>query len=214
MPVNDYCTLTEAKDMLPDGSWGTSYDVLLGTVVTRASRAIDAFLGRKPGAFYVTTDTTCYFDGSGHAELWIDELAAAPTSVSMAESGMVDGSGGTGGIYTLIGASDYWCWPDNAVERGTPYLRLDLDVVNGNYSQWYAFRRGVKIVGRFGFSTAVPDEVKQAAVIQTVRWFKRGQQAFSDVSGVSDLGQLQYVQRLDPDIAAILSVPKFQRLTV
>jgi hypothetical protein len=40
--------------------------------------------------------------------------------------------------------------------------------------------------------------------IQAVRWFKRAQQAFQDVSAAMELGQLTYAQELDPDIRSML----------
>ena len=40
--------------------------------------------------------------------------------------------------------------------------------------------------------------------IQAVRWFKRAQQAFADVSAAMELGQLTYAQELDPDIRSML----------
>jgi hypothetical protein len=42
------------------------------------------------------------------------------------------------------------------------------------------------------------------ARIQAVRWFKRAQQAFADVSAAMELGQLTYAQELDPDIRSML----------
>ena len=54
----------------------------------------------------------------------------------------------------------------------------------------------------------------EAAVIQTVRLFKRGQQAFADAGANSELGQLMYVKRLDPDVEALLMVGGLRRLTV
>lgn len=40
--------------------------------------------------------------------------------------------------------------------------------------------------------------------VQAVRWFKRAQQAFQDVSAALELGQLTYAQELDPDIRSML----------
>ena len=214
MPLPDYCTSTEAQLHLPDGNWGTGYDALLATLISRASRAIDGFLKRKPGTFAVATDATYYLDGNGRRELWIPELAALPTTVAVAETALIDTPVGTGGTYTTWGVGDYFAWPYNALDEGVPFLRLDVNLLTGTKAAWYSFPRSVKITGKWGFATAVPDEIKEAAIIQTVRWFKRGQQAFQDVGAIAELGQLQYVKKLDPDIAAILEVAKFQRVTV
>ncbi len=40
--------------------------------------------------------------------------------------------------------------------------------------------------------------------VQAVRWFKRAQQAFQDVSAALEMGQLTYAQELDPDIRSML----------
>jgi len=205
--ANDYCTNTEIKAAMPDGNWGSSYDTLLTALATRASRALDGLLKRMPGAFYVSADATYYFTGSGDAELWIGELAAAPTSVAVAESGDITS-------YTAWAATDYHLWPYNALSEGMPYQRLDIDLLNGTKALWYAYPKAVKIVGKFGFSAAIPDEIKEAAIIQASRWFKRGQQAYADTGAITELGQLHYTKQIDPDIAAILDIPRFHKVTI
>lgn len=203
MTINDYCTAAEVKAAMPDGNWSTTYDVILASIATRASRAIDRFVMRAPGAFYVSADVTQYFNGNGTTKLRIGELAAAPTSVAVAETGIVDSSAGTGGSYTTYAATDYLLWPYNALNENEPYQRIDIDIYNGTRAMWYPFPKAVKIVGKFGYSATVPDDVKQCAIIQSARWFKRGQQAFQDTGAVVELGQLRYTQKLDPDIAAL-----------
>jgi hypothetical protein len=47
--------------------------------------------------------------------------------------------------------------------------------------------------------------VKRAALIQAIRLFKRGQQAYQDASASIELGQLIYTRKLDPDVAFMLS---------
>lgn len=205
--ANDYCTALEIKDILPDVEWSGAYDAILTSLITRASRAIDGHLKRAPGLFYSDTDLTFYFDGSGESQLWIGELAAAPTSVAVAEDGNLS-------TYTAWSSTDYILWPYNAPSLGIPYQRLDIDLLYGAETHWYAYPKNVKIVGKFGFSTTVPDEIKQATIIQTMRWFKRGQQAFQDTGAVLELGQLRYLQKLDPDVLLLLEEPRFQRVTI
>ena len=202
--ANDYCTTTEAKAAFPDTSWSTTYDTLFGLLATRVSREIDRFTGRHPGAYYVTTDSTRYFTGSGDLRLAVGELSTAPTTVSMALSGVVDNSAGTGGTYTDLSASDYLLYPYNAADFGRPYQVLEMDLINGSYAAWYSYPKAIKIVGKFGYSTAIPDEVKQATITQVFRWFKRSQQAFTD-SGVNvDLGEMVYRKALDPEVTLMI----------
>jgi hypothetical protein len=204
--ANDYCIAEDIKDNMPDVTWGSTYDLILDQLITKASRLIDGLLKREPGAFYVSADTTRYFDGSGCDQQWIGELAAAPTTVYVAETGTT--------TYTTWAATDYICWPYNALLEGLPYQRLDIDEMNGTQSVWYRYRKSVKVVGKFGFAATTPPEIAQAATIQTVRWFKRGQQAFQDAGAIVELGQLRYTQQLDPDVKTILSDPRFQRMTI
>ncbi len=197
MAINDYCTIAEVKAAIPDETWGSKYDVILPTLAKSASRLIDRHMGKKPGAFYVDADVTCYFDGSGTSELKIGELAAAPTSVAVSETGSLT-------AYTTWLATDYILYPLNALDAGRPYTKLVIDKLNGSKVVWYAYRKAVKIVGKFGFSTTVPDDLKQVAIIQTFRWWKRGQQAFQDTGAITELGQLTYTKALDPDLVALL----------
>jgi hypothetical protein len=202
----DYCTIAEVKAVMPDVTWSTAYDALLTTLVTRASRMFDRHVKRWPGYFAASADEIRYFDGVPNDCLMTDEMAAAPTSVAVAESGVVDTAGGSGGSYTTWSPTDYRPWPYNALLTKEPYRMLIVDQLNGSKSTWYAYPKGVKITGKFGYSTSanLPDEVKQAAIVQTVRWLKRGQQAFQDAGAIVELGQLTYVQKVDPDIAVVL----------
>ena len=206
---NNYATIAQVKAHMPDGKLDsvTTYDAIITELCIRASRAIDSHLKRKPGAFSMDTDETRYYDGSGCAEQWIDELAGAPTTVSVAETGDLTS-------YTAWSSTDWYPWPPNALLDGLPYQRLDLDTLYGSKALWYRFRKSIKVVGPFGFSAAVPDELEEAAIIQVVRWLKRGQQGFQDVGAIANLGQLRYVKKLDPDIANLIDLPRFQRVTI
>lgn len=201
---NDYLTVANLKASMPDTSWGSAYDTAMGTAITDASRAIDEFTHREPGAYYVTADTTRWFNGDGSQELWIGELAAAPTSLSVAEDGVVDGSAGTGGTYTTWAATDYLLWPPNALLRGKPYLMIAIDINNGTKAYFYQYPKSVKIVGKFGYSATIPSIINRATIVQATRYFKRAQQAQRDTGAVVELGQLQYTQKLDPDVALLV----------
>lgn len=213
-PAGDYTNIANVKALMPDQVWSTKYDAIFSTLITRSSRLIDGLLQREPGAFAVVNNTTRYFDGSGSDKLYIGELASVPTVVSVAESGIVDGATGTGGTYTVWAVRDYSVWPANRVQEGKPYLRLDIDPLNGSKAIWFKYPKSVKITGAFGFALAsnIPPEIVGAAEIQTVRWWKRGQQAFQDAGTITELGQLRYVKKLDPDIEMTLMEGKFSWL--
>lgn len=202
--MTDYLDVTDVMAEMPDVDWSGKYRETLAALVTRASRMIDVLTGREPGAYAVETATIRYFDGSGCREQWLDEMAAAPTAVAVDE---------TGGLsYTAWASTDYAVWPYNALATGKPLKRLDIDLMNGDKAVWYKFPRSVKVTAKWGYSTTPPGEVYQATLIQSMRWFKRAQQAFQDTGAIVDLGQLRYVQALDPDIATI--VTHLRRVTI
>src|SRR3990172_7156646 len=107
MAPKNYCTPDDIKILLPDQDWGEQYTNLLGILVERASRAIDTFCRRMPGAFAADVDSIEYFSGGGGLELWVGEMAAAPTTVQVSENGDLSS-------YTTWAATDYHTWPWNA----------------------------------------------------------------------------------------------------
>jgi hypothetical protein len=204
---NNYCTLGDIKDALPDTDWGTNYDALLTYLAGAASRALDRTTKRPPGFWNVTTDTVRQYIGSGVAQQWVDPLAAAPTLVEMDVTG--------GGDWVAVNSTDYYLWPYNAVDLGQPYRRLDFSPLHSQtYYLWYRWQGqpSIRITGKWGWATKTPDEVKQAATIQAVKWFKRAQQAFADTGAIIELGQLRYTKALDPDVAEMCK--SLTRITV
>lgn len=199
MAVNNYTTKADIKRALTDAidQADTQYDALLDELSAAASRAIDRFLGKKPGYFQVDADVTLWFDGSGKRELWIEPLAAAPTSVKVAETG-------DPAVLTTYAASNFILWPYNALDLGIPYTRLDIDQLNGTKTHWYKYPKNVEIIGKFGWSTSVPDDVKRAATVATAVAFKKGQQAFQTQGAFTAVGQLEYERWLDEEVRMLL----------
>jgi len=71
----DYTTAPEVRALVTDSDFvtNTSYDAILGMLITAASRLIDRYVGGWDNYFYPTTDTaTRYYDGSGEKQQWID----------------------------------------------------------------------------------------------------------------------------------------------
>jgi len=202
MSPSSYCAVDEIKALMPDAQFGTAYDAVLLDLSLRASRLIDRITKRDPGSYAADSTSVRYFDGSGSDTLLIDELAGAPTLVEVDEAG--------DGVYVAWAATDYRVWPYNR----PPYTRLIIPILTSSKALWYRYPASVKITGPWGFSVTVPEEIKQAVSIQTIRWFKRGQQGFQDVGAVAELGRLQYVKDIDPDIQGILVDGGYMELTI
>ena len=79
-----------------------------------------------------------------------------------------------------------------------------MNTITGNYSYWTNSRRAIKVTAKFGYSVSVPNDVKDACLVQSIRRFKRAQQAFQDVGAISELNQLRYVKSLDPDVKEMI----------
>lgn len=200
-----YCTTSELKEILPDVNWSSDHDAALESLLSKASRAIDLAVKKWPG-YFAAEASTYYFNGSGLTEQWVSELAEVPTEVAVAEAGIVDGSDGTGGDYTVWASNTYFCWPYNALNENKPFRRLDINLQLGLKYYWHPGIRTVKITAPFGWSTEarLPEDIKLITAIQAMRWYKRGQQAFQDAGAIAELSQIRYVKDLDPDLKVIL----------
>ena len=192
----DYCTLADVKARLPESGLASStdYDDSITGIVTAASRSIDRLIGVWDDFFYPSTsDGTYYFNGNGDVEIFVDPFVTI-TSVSISEDGGVSSSD-----YVALSSSDWYGYPDNT----TPIMRLDMDYLNGAYSYWPRYRKSIKVVGIRGHSATPPADVKEACIMQSVRWFMRAKQAYQVVGGNPDTGGFTFDQ-LDTDIRRIL----------
>lgn len=213
MPLNDYVTLAEFKAALPDGSggssqWGSAYDSLLNSLIKRASRKFDDATSRDWGAYAATDSQQRFYDapgitassaqgfydnrlgggmyGSGHhTRLWIDEITAAPTDVSVTMDGNLAN-------FTALATTDYILGPYNALAKGYPYEWIELDVLYGKHSTWYGFRKGVRVTAVWGYSGVALDPVKQGIIDQVAHWLQRGRDQYQDEAVILDPGQKVY----------------------
>lgn len=235
MTLPNYCTLADVKASWPENEINTltTYDAMITDELAEQSRTFDRMTNRKPGAYAVTVDTTQYVDGpnynhftpvygyktqrlttgyTGAISLPIPEMAAYPTSVSMALTAQIDTGNSNNGVYTLVPATDYYAEPDNALEEGIPFRTLTLDIINGTTRVWYPFRRGIKIVGKFGYSTTVPDDVRKCVKLMVIRQQRKAKQNFLDVATINDAGQIMSGAKLDSDISDIVS--RYRRMAI
>jgi len=210
--ANEYVTTAEFKAERPDTTWGSTYDTLIASLCTRVSRYIDTLCLRPAGYFKAGTAAAKYFNGNGRQELWVDDMAAAPTIVAVAETGITDGAGGTGGSYTTWAATDYYCWPMNAAADGNPYTALVVDTINGSKAMWYGYPRGVKITAQWGGYTTVPDDIHQVALAEVTRIYEKARQNYRDTGGIIELGKITYTKAIDPISALIIA--KYKKVSV
>jgi hypothetical protein len=193
----DYTTAPEVRALETDSDFvtDTSYDALLGALITAASRLIDHYVGGWDNYFYGTASETRYYDGSGEKQQWIDPLVTL-TSVAVDESD-------SGTFTTWTQDTEFIVWPYNYSYVDKPIQRLDVKRDSGK-GVWYAFQANVKVIGVFGYSAEPPDTIVTACKIQTARWFHRAKGGFEDSQASAAIGQMFYTQELDPDVKLLL----------
>lgn len=201
MPPNNYCTMEEvANHLLEDGLIDAGdYERIVEDLIGRASRLIDAWFGKFEGYWMAeTTPIVRLYDGNGAIEFFPDHMAVAPTVVEVAESGDLTD-------FTVWAATDYILYPLNASAEVRPFRSLLIDRLFGTKFQWYRYPSSVRITAQWGWGVATPLPIAEACIVQVARWFKRGQQAFQDAGAVTDLTQLRYLKKIDPEVALILN---------
>jgi hypothetical protein len=187
--ANEYALRGPLKEMLNIESADTSRDDLLDTALAAASRGIDRSTGRR---FHLdVTASARTFNPSGRvvrdeggARLLIDDAGAEPELVEV----------GSGGSYTAF--ADYETGPDNALAKGRPITSL---LTPSAY--WGGGSTRVRVTARWGWP-AVPDEIKQATLIQAARLFKR-KDSPEGVTGSAEWGVVR-LSRRDPDVWALI----------
>jgi len=199
--ANSYCSSSDIKAQMPEDyiASSTDYDANLDTLSATASRLVDRECGFWPGFFYPTTDSeTRYFDGNGEQEIDIDPMVSL-TSLAVSEEGNYASSDYT----TWTQNTDFYTWPYNASGLSEPIRRLIVDH-NGDKSNFTRWKKALQVTGIFGYSASVPDPIKQACIIQVMRWYMRAKQGYQDAGASAEMGQMFYVRRLDPDVKELL----------
>lgn len=194
MAITDgYTTLTELKSILRITD--SVDDTLLETCIESASRQIDSHCER---VFTSGTATRIYAPNSSYI-CEIDDLVSL---TSLKSSSDADGT-----FDITWTSTDYQLEPLNGISGGmsSPYTHIRavgdylFPTVNFPNAEGEAT---VQVTGVFGYATAVPTDVKQAANLLAARQYKRYDSPLG-VAGFSDLGVVR-VSRIDPDIEALL----------
>lgn len=189
--TNGYCTLAEVKAALR--LTDNTDDTLLENAIEGASRRIDGYCGR----FFYQTDATAitmYPFNSYNQPLPND---ASTSSITVKTDNDGDGTFET----TWTQGVDYQLEPLNAGLRGYPYRRI---VAIGGKTfplQYVPNRPLVQVTAQWGWAS-VPDDVREACVLLSMRGFARLNAALG-VVGFADMAV--QVRAVDPDVRDLLS---------
>lgn len=198
----DYTTLPLLKAQVRVTD--TADDVAFAASITAASRAIDHECGRQFGVLAVAAARTytqdCEYYIDGRPALPIDDLSSVTgLVVAIDESDL--------GTYstTLTIGTDFTPWPYNALADGKPYTHLLTRSTSGYW--WPGYANAIRVTGLFGWPS-VPAVVGSACLIQAARFFVRRDASFG-IAGSPELGnEMRLLDRLDPDVAVLLSSVK------
>jgi len=225
-----YCTLAQVKDSMQKTDAGD--DAIITRIIAGAERKINQFCNRPDGFEADAAASYRYYMGSGKTYQLIDECVEID-SVAVKDAITDDTyEAWTAPSTNMAGDGDWFAGtgdPDDPDYNRLPYTILFIDP-NGDQS-WFTGedlwmrKRGRQVRGRsylarvptvrveakWGYSVNPPDDVVEACIMQTARWYKRLQGAMADSLASADLGELMYVQKLDPDIAGILLDGRYVR---
>lgn len=184
----DYCTAAQVKTAGRLNITGTSYDTELAALVTAASRWIDRSTWQLDNAFAASGTSSRYYRGDAveRARLWLD----API---LTVSTLTNGDGAT------IDSGDYWLMPRN----NGYFWYIDL---KSTASGWTFTTDGeITVAGTWGFSTTVPDPIREATAMLAGWMFKRYQAALQDNAASPELGQLVYGEAIPKQVLALIA---------
>ena len=137
--ANAYLTEADIRSSMPDSirTATTEYNTIMRQLCERVSRFIDRYCKYR---FYPLLDTF-FYDGSGTAEQWIDDLFELVEATSIAVSS------DNGATYTALALTDYYL--TRAGDYNTPwtYNKIVVNESAGNYPFFYSGQRTIQIEG-------------------------------------------------------------------
>lgn len=188
--TNGYCTLVEVKAVLR--LTDSTDDTLLENVIEGASRRVDGFCNRW---FYKTSSTAFSVYPLNFYNVSVSDMANTTVTVKTDDNG--DGTFET----TWTQNTDYALTPYKSILNTRPYTRIvaigsksfPLSVINQSPF--------VQVTAFWGWDS-IPDDVREATILLSIRGFARYNAALGIV-GFQDMA-LQ-VRAVDPDVRDLLN---------
>ena len=196
-----YAELAAVKDALRITDTDTQDDVTLSSVMESASRAIDAYCDRYFGQLGTVAAPVTRLYRASNRRVHIDDLVTL-TDVAVDYSGYAE-------TFTSLGASSVLTQPVNAATMRPPWPYTELlakpSAVLPAMPGW------VRVSGVWGWP-AVPQQIVDACVLQSVRLFRSRDVPLGIIGGAADLGVMRLPGGLHPD-ARLLCEP-YRRLAL
>ena len=186
----NYTTQSLVKTYLGIPSGTTSEDTAIDNAIAAAEAEIDQITGRTfvvPGG--ATAKTYVAYDDY---TVYVDDIAKTDGLI-VKEDTTLDGTYDT----TLTITTDYVLDGNTAPYR--VIRRVDGDAfTRGRYG-----RPTVQVTAFYGYAMAVPDQVKQCALVIAARLYQRRSSPLGFQAGSVDVGFVR-ISRTDPEVIALL----------
>lgn len=177
-----YATIDELKARLDIVD--TDHDTVLTAVINAASRMVDGWCHRQFGNVTESRIVTAELPDRVFLD---DDLV----SFTLLETDTED----DGMFATSWDAADIVLGPQD----GPPY-RIVYATGDDTFPTCF---RGVRITGTWGYSDTVPTAIIEATLLQAARLYKRKDAPFG-IAGSAELGTLQVIGQVDPDVKQLL----------
>ena len=188
--TNGYCTLAEVKAAMRLSD--SVDDTLIENSIEGASRRIDGYCGRF---FYQTTQTVLFY-GRDSYRLLVSDIATT-TGLTITTDDRGDNTFSTSWVLN----TDYIVEPTDAGLQSRPYRVIQAT----GGKTWPLFvvpsRPAIKVIATYGYPS-VPDDVREACVLLSMRQFARYNAALG-VVGFADMAIT--VRAVDPDVRDLLT---------
>lgn len=185
-----YCTLAEVKAALR--LTDSVDDTLIENSIEGASRRIDGYCGRF---FYQTTQAVKFFARDSYRLPVPDIATTSGLLVQLDNDG--DGTYET----TCVINVDFIMEPLDANLQDRPFRRITMTGGKTFPLFFIPQEAGVQVTATFGFPS-IPDDVREAAVLLSMRQFAR----YNAALGVLAFGDMAVsVRSVDPDVRDLLS---------
>jgi hypothetical protein len=231
MPSSEpYCTPVEVRGQMKGES--SADDTILTAMILAVSRFLDGYMGRAEDGFVaLSTATARLYPGTGLRWLWIDECVSI-TSVKVKDA-VTDTA-----YNTTLGAGEYRGFrgdprtPNSVNFNRLPYHGLMLSAASrksyfleGSFqsiNSYYnyndrdrdiseVFEPTIEVTAKWGYAVTLPPIIKQAAIMQTTRIYKRMQGGMADALLSPDFGQSRFISDLDKDVKVLLNMSRLKR---
>jgi hypothetical protein len=183
--VNGYCTLADVKAALRLAPSDTMEDGLLEKAIEAASRRIDGYCN----TFFYKKEATIELFTRFPYVCHIPDLSSATITLRTDDNG--DGT-----FETLWTTADYYLAPVDTALTGLPYRKIVASGAKSFPLLYDPNRPAIQLTGTFGYPS-VPDDVREACVLLSMRGFARYNSALGIV-GFADMAIT--VRAVDPDV--------------